>query len=226
MDIAPRRHDFLCADFLTPRVWNHPRRQTIVIGNPPFGKRGKMALAFFVRAAQMADIAAFIVPVIFRKYFIHKQMPKGWRWIFAKQLPRDAFQTPDGKSAAVNTEFQVWTKYQTGGEDGRLFAPPPIRHDDFRLWQYNNTPDALKVFNEKFDFAVPSQGWQDYARRETNPRKCEKHKQWMLFAPTNKKARKRLYDEIDYAQLAAHNTTSIPGFRKGDIVCEYTRRFG
>ena len=23
---------------------------------------------------------------------------------------------------------------------------PPIRHEDFQMWQYNNTPEALKVF--------------------------------------------------------------------------------
>lgn len=233
MDIAPLRRDivcgdFLCADSLPPNVWQHPRRLTIVIGNPPFGLRGKTALAFCHRAAQTADTIAFIVPVIFRKYFIHKQMPPGWRWIFAKPLPRDAFQTPAGKPFAVNTEFQIWTRL-SGGDDmhnRRLFAPPPIRHKDFVMWQYNNTPEALKVFVEEFDFAVPCQGWQDYTRRETEAQKCEKHKQWMLFAPANKRARKRLYSQMDYAALASQNTTATPGFRKADIVCEYARRFG
>ncbi|MGI9338901.1 MAG: hypothetical protein ACR2P4_10390 [Gammaproteobacteria bacterium] len=235
MDIAPLRQafvrgDFLRADSLPPDVWRHPQHLTVVIGNPPFGLRGKTALAFFHRAARMADTIAFIVPVIFRKHFIHKQMPDKWRWVFSAPLPRDAFQTPDGKKFAVNTEFQVWT--HLAGDDAmrlndmRLFSPPPICHDDFAMWQYNNTPGALKVFGEKFDFAVPSQGWQDYTRRETNPQKCEKHKQWMLFAPANKRSRRRLYSEIDYAKLAARNTTSTPGFRKGDIVGEYSRKFG
>lgn len=232
MDIAPSRRDFLRADFLRadslpPEVWRHPRRLTIVVGNPPFGLRGRTALAFFHRAAMIADVIAFIVPVIFRKYFIHKQMPAGWRWVYSKPLPRDAFQTPDGKPFAVNTEFQIWTTL-TGGDipDMRLFAPPPIRHDDFIMWQYNNTPMALKVFAEDFDFAVPCQGWQDYARRETRASKCEKHKQWMLFAPANSLARDRLHNEMDYAALAIANTTSTPGFRKADIVREYSRRFG
>ena len=79
----------------------------------------------------------------------------------------------------------------------------------------------LKVFENNFEFAVPCQGWQDYARRETDPRKCEKQKQWILFAPNNKDVFSRLY-EMDFSNLAMKNTTIIPGFRKGDIVQEYT----
>ncbi len=227
IDIAPRRNEFVRADFLKrPLVLPHTPRRTVVVGNPPFGVRGKTAVEFFRRAAGMAETVAFIVPVIFRKYFIHKQLPKRWRWIFSEGLPRDSFWTPDGKNAVVNTEFQVWTTLPNKFSDMRLFVPPPIRHDDFQIWQYNNTREALKAFKEGFDFAVPCQGWQDYTRRETRARDCEKHKQWMLFAPANPLVHKRLHRGIDYAQLAMRNTTSVPGFRKGDIVQEYIRRYG
>ena len=48
----------------------------------------------------------------------------------------------------------------------------------------------------------------------------------MLFKPTNELVYGRLYDEIDYENLALKNTTTTPGFRKGDLVQEYTHLYG
>lgn len=222
LDIQPKNAEIVADDFLassyTPPA---PPRRTIVIGNPPFGKRGALAAAFMNRAFAMADTVAFIVPVIFRKYFIHKQLPPDARWVFSLPLPRDAFRTEDKKTYAVNTEFQIWTRINGGGRDMRLHSPPPIKHPDFEMWQYNNTAAALKVFDNPFDFAVPCQGYQDYSRREQDAAACEKHKQWMLFKPHTTRAGEILRDAIDYARLSLKNTTTVPGFRKGDVVREY-----
>ena len=90
------------------------------------------------------------------------------------------------------------------------------------MFQYNNTQSALKVFERSFDFAVPCQGWQDYSRREVNPDDCEKHKQWILFKGVLPLAYQRLYSGIDYQRLALKQSVQIPGFRKSDVVQEYT----
>ncbi len=36
----------------------------------------------------------------------------------------------------------------------------------------------------------------------------------------------RLRGEMDFAQLAMQSATTVPGFRKGDIVREYSRLYG
>ena len=59
----------------------------------------------------------------------------------------------------------------------------------------------------------------------TDPDECEKHKQWMLFKSDSEVVLRRLH-AIDYGELALCNTTSVPGFRKGDLVKEYTRLYG
>ncbi len=227
LDIEPRRDSIMGADFL---AWDcplfRPRQHVVVVGNPPFGKRGALAVRFFCKAAEMADVIAFILPVIFRKHFIHKQLPAGWQLAYQRDLPRDAFYTDAASSYEVNTEFQVWTRLAGNHRDRRLTAPPPRRHQDFLMWQYNNTRQALKMFDNPFDFAIPCQGWQDYTRRETDAKNCEKHKQWLLFKPADKIVHKRLYQGIDYAALALRNTTSTPGFRKGDVVQEYIACYG
>ena len=48
----------------------------------------------------------------------------------------------------------------------------------------------------------------------------------MLFKPRNELAHLRLYQEIDYEALSLKYTTVTPGFRKGDLVLEYTARYG
>lgn len=229
MDIAPggdgrgriRKGDFLKRK---NRFFPVDNSRVVAIGNPPFGKRGKLAIDFFNAAAKFADTVAFIVPVIFRKYFVHRTLNPNFKWVSALQLPPHSFYTPDGRDYKINTEFQIWTRLPTKLKNKRLFTAPPVAHPDFAMHQYNNTREALKVFDMPFDFAVPAQGYQDYSRREFNPDDCEKHKQWMLFQTSSEEVKRNLFD-MDYERLAHDNITVTPGFRKNDVVAEYVRNF-
>jgi len=227
MDIAPGGDEIRQGDFLKrkKRFFAVDNSCVVAIGNPPFGKRGKLAVDFFNAAAKFAGTVAFIVPVIFRKYFIHKALNPNFKWVSALQLPPHSFYTPDGRDYKINAEFQVWTRLPTHLKNKRLFAAPPVAHPDFKMHQYNNTRQALKVFAMPFDFAVPAQGYQDYTRRESNPDNCEKHKQWMLFRAAREEVKQNLF-EMDYERLAHDNITVTPGFRKNDVVAEYVRNFG
>ena len=224
MDIEPKCDGVRFQDFLKIGKIEFEPNDTVVVGNPPFGKRGNLAVAFFNHAAYLVETVAFIVPVIFRKFIIHKKLDYRMKFISKLELPKESFEFGDGKLYSVNTEFQIWTRSPCSFEDMRESEAPPIWHKDFLMWQYNNTPKALKVFENDFDFAVPSQGWQDYSRRETEAANCEKHKQWILLKAKNDVILARLLD-IDYNTLAHKWTTAIPGFRKGDLVREYSERY-
>ena len=225
IDLVPKCDGVRLQDFFKLTDLPSTAQHTVVIGNPPFGKRGKLAITFFNHAAHLADIIAFIVPVNFRKFTTHKQLESSMRFISQLPLPRDAFHLDTGKSYSVNTEFQIWTRLASTHEDMRQYKRLPIDHPDFQMWQYNNTADALKVFQNAFDFAVPCQGWQDYSRRETDEKKCERNKQWILLKTENPIVLTRLM-EIDYERLALECATAVPGFRKGDLVKVYTERYG
>ena len=225
LDVAPRHAGVREQDFLTWERRAGDRSLQVVVGNPPFGSRGDLAVRFLNRAAEIADTVGFIVPANFRKFSIHRQLPDELRLIAVRPLPRNSFRLSSGRDYAVNTEFQVWTRAPGGEPNLRQFAPAPIAHPDFLLRQYNNTPEALKVFRAPFDFAVPCQGWQDYSRRERDADRCEKNKQWMLFAAAAGRVRRRLL-RIDYGALALRTGTSTPGFRKNDLVREYARTYG
>ncbi len=226
IDIEPRRlpsingKGIVCADYLKwfPEQTRREKKYA-VIGNPPFGRRGRLAVEFFNHSA-FADIIAFIVPVSFRKYAVHRQLLAGYKLVRQHSLDNDSFCLPNGRSYAVNTDFQIWTRLPAKMKDMRQMRPPPIKHPDFEMRQYNNTEQALPMFALPFDFAVPCQGYQDYTRRETDADKCEKHKQWILFTAKSKRVLEKLKG-IDFAALAADRATATPGFRKNDVVKHY-----
>ncbi len=224
IDLVPKCEDVRAQDFFAVCSLPKSVKETAIIGNPPFGKRGKLAIAFFNHAAFLSDIVAFIVPLSFRKYAVHKCLDPGMRYISKMILPRDAFILDNGKPFSVNTEFQIWTRIPSKHKDMRQNKPLPICHQDFQIWQYNNTTTSLKVFSNSFDFAVPCQGWQDYTRKETDERGCERNKQWILLKAKDPNVLKRLM-RIDYERLAQESATAVPGFRKADLVKEYTDNY-
>ena len=227
LDLEPRARWIRQGNFYhwhpTGRMARVDRSRRVVVGNPPFGSRGHEALSFFNHALFHANTAAFIVPVCFRKYTLHKKMPDDAQLILQMSVPTDGFRLPDGSLYKVNTEFQIWTRLDTPYPNTRLMAPPPTSHSDFVIRQYNNTKGALKHFEKPFQLAVPCQGWQDYTRRETKADACEKNKQWMLFE-AEPSIIKRL-SALDYTALAHRTGTITPGFRKNDLVKEYIHAY-
>lgn len=63
VDVAPTRPDFVCEDFLS---WTPDGRRLAVVGNPPFGYRAWLALAFVNHAATFADYVGLILPMAFQ----------------------------------------------------------------------------------------------------------------------------------------------------------------
>jgi len=102
------------ADYLN---WypKNKNKKYIVIGNPPFGLRGKLALDFINKSYQYADIVAFILPQLFNsdgKGVAGKRVI-GYKLAYNKPLSRNSFIYPDGIDIQINTVFQVWTKINT-----------------------------------------------------------------------------------------------------------------
>lgn len=87
-------------------------KKYIIIGNPPFGLRGNLALRFINHSYNFADIVAFILPPLFNS--TGKGVPmkrvKGYKLAHTEKLPTNSYEYPDGKPVEVATIFQVWTK--------------------------------------------------------------------------------------------------------------------
>lgn len=224
-DIDPQGDNIDCKDFLKDDISESLPidKKVITIGNPPFGKRSKLALQFINKAFEYSEIVAFILPVQFLKYLTQKQIRKDAKLLFSEILNPDSF-THNGESYSVRCCFQIWSIRPSDENDLRQRIAPIIRHPDFEMWQYNNTEGALKYFNKnlyQWDFAVPRQGFQDYSIRETNPDNMDRRKQWIFFKAKNNEVLEKLKN-IDFEKLSKKNT-SIPGFGKADVVEEYEK---
>lgn len=111
MDIVTNRLDIEQGDFLSWQPKANGRRYA-VIGNPPFGYRAWLALAFVNHAASFADYIGMILPMAFQSD--GKGSPKhrvvGAELIQQRMLPKDSFVYPDGSPASVNALWQVWRR--------------------------------------------------------------------------------------------------------------------
>ena len=111
LDIVPASPEYHVGDYLS---W-YPKangRRYVVVGNPPFGYRGWLALAFVNHSAKFADYIGMILPMSFQSE--GKGSPKhrvvGAELIQHKHLPADAFTNEQGQPAKVNALWQVWRR--------------------------------------------------------------------------------------------------------------------
>lgn len=111
LDINPKRNEFEQADYLK---WQWPNQgRFAVVGNPPFGHRGALALAFVNRSLLFAELVAFILPMSFYSNGKGTNMKRvrGATLIHNEKLDKESFyDSKTGKPAGVNTVFQVWKK--------------------------------------------------------------------------------------------------------------------
>lgn len=221
MDIKPEASNIKEQDFFT---FFPEKGEYVIFGNPPFGKRSKMAIDFFNHAASFSEIIAFILPVSFMKWGVQKELASEWKLYDYFYLEENSF-TDKNKDFSVRCVFQIWTK-QDYGKNYRLLKSPPISHPDFILWQYNATPQSFDYIDEDWEFAVYRQGYKDYTQIFT---KADYDKvydmmlnniQFFFIKPNNQKARDFIINKADFTALAARNTAT-PGFGKADFVSYY-----
>ncbi len=226
-DIDPKRDDILKRDFLCDSIADClPNGKVVVtVGNPPFGRKGKLASAFINKAFEYSQVVCFVLPIQFNKYSGHNQVVPQAKLVFNEPLPDGCFVF-NGKPYSVRSCFQVWTTRETQMPDLRIRQSPRTKHPDFEMYQYNCTEEAAKFFDKNeypWDFAVPRQGFKDYGMRETDPSRLDRRVQWIFFKAKNRKVLSRL-KKLDFEALSRKNST-IPGFGKADVVEEYERLY-
>jgi len=118
------------------------KKKYVIIGNPPFGTRGKLALDFINKSYPYADMVAFILPQLFNsdgKGVAGKRVV-GYKLAYNEHLPRNSFIYPDGVEIDINTVFQVWTK---------------INKDKVKTKRLKTCDDYIKVYSLS-DGGLPS----------------------------------------------------------------------
>ncbi|MCE8163984.1 MAG: SAM-dependent methyltransferase [Candidatus Moeniiplasma glomeromycotorum] len=109
IDIYPKRKDVIKSDYLKYKL---PDKPLIIIGNPPFGHRGVIALEF-INHSKKADFVCFILPMFFdsKGKGSIKYRVKGFNLIYSEQLEENAFYTPNNnEDIDIKCVFQIWSK--------------------------------------------------------------------------------------------------------------------
>lgn len=227
-DIEPTAPGILKADFLKDDLRIQKDKNNIIVGNPPFGKKSKLAIDFINKSFDYADVVCFILPIQFKKYNTQRNIREGAKLVYERDLDINSFTLGD-KDYELRCCLQIWVSPEAEGfeefKDRRIKEAPETSHEDFEMYQYNCTEQAKKFFDYEWDFAVLRQGWGNFNKRYTKNEieKLDHKKQWIFFKAKSKKAYRRL-KKMDFEKIANLNT-AVKGFGKADVVSSYKKRF-
>lgn len=224
-DLLPEGKDITQLDFLKDKIDITSLENLIVLGNPPFGKKSKIAIEFVNKAFDYTSIVAFILPLQFRKYSVQKNIREDASLVYDMTLPVDAF-TYEGKDYSLRCCFQVWCindNFLYEKMNNLRSKKPITTHSDFIIYQYNCTKEALKYFDYDWDFAVYRQGFLDYEKKFFSKKDLESKRQYIFFKASSKRVLENLM-KIDFVKLSNKNTLT-PGFGKADVIEEYNKLY-
>lgn len=132
-DIEPMHEEVIKTDYLD---WNPVDNTSkyVVIGNPPFGLRGQLALKFINHSSSFADYVCFILPQLFESdgKGVPRKRVKGFNLIHSEKL-NTGFYSPNGKDVKVECIFQVWSKFHTNSK--------------YEIKEFNKQSPTLRVFS-------------------------------------------------------------------------------
>ena len=114
-DNSIEKKDFFEIDFKTFK------KPILVIGNPPFGRNGSLALSF-IKHCDYADTIAFILPKSFKKISFYNKIPLNFWKIYEEDLPDYSF-TFNGKDVNIPCVFQVYEKRKEEREKKKIEQP-------------------------------------------------------------------------------------------------------
>lgn len=222
IDIDPQATDqsgarLLAHDYLT---WQpHKRGRYAVIGNPPFGLRGHLALQFINHSAAFADLVGFILPPLFNSdgKGVPGKRVRGYQLAHSENLPDDSFQYPDGRDVSVSSIFQVWTQVNAD----KINRPPARTCRRFiRVYSLSDggTPASTRNKNmlDQCDVYLPSTcyaGMRVYPSFESLPQR----RGYGVKILRERHAIAKLFRDADMEQVAFRSTNGALNLRKSLI---------
>lgn len=225
-DIDPKSNQIEKKDFLKLKI--RKDKNNVIIGNPPFGKRSKIALEFVNKSFEVADIICFILPRQFNRFLTQKKVDNNLKLIYSENLNEDSFLV-NNSSYNVNSVYQIWVnkknKFFENEIDKRIISEIK-KHDDFDTFIHNNTKKTRVYFDKKqykWTIALHRQGYYEYKDIIKEQNNLINNRQY-FFVKSNIENRKflRIVNNIDFDELISNNTT-VPGFSTSDFIREYNK---
>lgn len=211
IDVVKHDNEYIHEEFLS---WNPKQnKKYIAIGNPPFGYRGWLALAFMNRASEYCDYVGFILPKGFTSE--SKCSPKyripNMKLIHSEELPNDVFLNPDGTKFKANTVWQIWQKRN---------IPKPVKPDTYKTDEFVelHTVDlrperlcGLKYMND-YDFFLQRSFFSKPPKIVKNFSEVNYVSGYGFIIKKNKRKIMKILDRTDWTKhrtLTIHNVSHL-----------------
>jgi len=109
IDIEPENENVLKSDFLKDSLTLE--NNTLVVGNPPFGRQCSLAIKFFNKAASYPNVStiSFILPKSFKKESMKNKLDKNFSLQLSMDLEEFSFTFKD-EDYNVPSVFQIWNR--------------------------------------------------------------------------------------------------------------------
>ena len=221
LDIEPKCEEIIKQDFLE---WHpHENKKYIVIGNPPFGLRGQLALKFINHSSTFADYVCFILPQLFESdgKGVPRKRVTGLNLIHSEKLNSN-FESPDNKPVNVECIFQIWSKFHKND----LYNIPNKESSILKVYSLSDgeTPSTTrnkKMFNQ-CDVYLPStcfgkENMKYYDNFDTLPGK----RGYGIVFLKNKKVNLQKFKKIDWPTVAFLSTNSAYNIRSSQIISQF-----
>lgn len=167
----------------------------LVIGNPPFGKISSLAIKFFNKSSEYADVIAFIVPRTFKRVSVQNQLNMNFYLTYNEDLPTKpcCFEPPMSAKCC----FQIWTK---NSDEARKPVKYDKTHPDFAFVKLgpkdkNNQPTPPT----DVDFVIKAYGTNCGTIKDTNLNILRPKSWHWIKAHINVEELKNKFKSIDYS---------------------------
>ena len=222
VDIDPKgalAKELICSNYLdfTPECKNSNSGKYIVIGNPPFGLRGNLALRFINHSAQFADVVAFILPPLFNstgKGVPMKRVNPEYSLAYSQKLPQNSFMYPDGRAVDIATIFQVWTKL---GKDKIKTTPQQTCKGFARVYSLSDGGTPSSTRNKKMldccDVYLPSTCFSGMAAYKSFAELPNKRGYGIVFLQQKERLKQIFFNDVCWKDVAFLSTNSALNLR-------------
>ena len=221
LDIEPKWEEIIKQDFLD---WHpHENKKYIVIGNPPFGLRGQLALKFINHSSSFADYVCFILPQLFESdgKGVPRKRVTGLNLIHSEKLNSN-FESPDNKPVNVECIFQIWSKFHKND----LYNISNKESSILKVYSLSDGQTPSTTRNKKMfyqcDVYLPStcfgkENMKYYDNFDTLPGK----RGYGIVFLKNKKHNLQKFKKIDWSTVAFLSTNSAYNIRSSQIISQF-----
>jgi len=216
LDIEPDCEGVVRQDFFNFKPENN--KIYAVVGNPPFGRVSSLAIKFFEKSAEFADIIAFIVPRTFKRVSVQNRLNLNFHLVYEEDLPIKPCSFEPKMSAKCC--FQVWEKKQIKRKKVLL----PKEHKDWRFLALgpkdsNGQPTPPK----DADFALRAYG-ANCGQIVTEGLEKLRPKSWHWIKAQEPTALIKIFKKLDYS--ISKDTARQDSIGRAELVHLYTQNRG